>query len=97
LGKKRDCLYFLYFFRHFNDRAVYTCDDGYQIVGMDKVTCNSNGQWNGVTPSCKKATSTAQSRYYCGTPPEMPNAKHNGTKEQVSFFKALFCEKIVSL
>ena len=53
---------------------------------MDKVTCNSNGQWNGVTPSCKKATSTAQSRYYCGTPPEMPNAKHNGTKEQVSCF-----------
>ena len=70
--------------RHFNDRAVYTCDDGYQIVGVDKVTCNSNGQWNGVQPSCKKATSSTQSRYYCGAPPEMPNAKHNGTKEQVS-------------
>ena len=32
----------------------------------------------------KKATSSTQSRYYCGVPPEMPNAKHNGTKEQVS-------------
>ena len=72
------------YFRHFNDRAVYTCDDTYQIVGVDKVTCNSNGQWNGVQPSCKKATSSTQSRYYCGVPPEMPNAKHNGTKEQVS-------------
>ena len=77
------------FSRHFNDRAVYTCDDGYQIVGVDKVTCNSNGQWNGVQPSCKKATSSTQSRYYCGAPPEMPNAKHNGTKEQVSLSVSL--------
>ena len=53
------------------------------------MTCNSNGQWNGVQPSCKKATSSTQSRYYCGAPPEMPNAKHNGTKEQVSSLYAV--------
>ena len=63
---------------------MYTCDNTFQIVGVDKVTCNSAGQWNGVQPTCKKATSSTQSRYYCGVPPEMPNAKHNGTKEQVS-------------
>ena len=70
-------------FRHFNDHAVYTCDDGYQIVGVDKVTCNSNGQWDGVQPTCKQAANGARSRYYCGEPTAIPNAKHNGTKEQV--------------
>ena len=23
----------------FQDRAVYTCDEGYQIVGLEKVVC----------------------------------------------------------
>lgn len=77
------------YLRHFNDRAVYTCDSTHQIVGVDKVTCNSNGEWNGVQPLCKKATSSTQSRYYCGVPPEMPNAKHNGTREQVSLNSSL--------
>ena len=42
--------------RHFNDRAVYTCDDGYQIVGLEQVICNSNGHWSGAQPSCKQVT-----------------------------------------
>ena len=70
--------------RHFNDRAVYTCDDGYQIVGLEQVICNSNGQWSGAQPSCKQGTSSAQSRYYCGNPPVIQHAKHNGSDEQVS-------------
>lgn len=69
--------------RHFNDRAVYTCDDGYQIVGLEQVICKSNGQWSGSQPSCKQGTSSAQSRYYCGTPTIIPHAKHNGSSEQV--------------
>ena len=70
--------------RHFNDRAVYTCDDGYQIVGLEQVICNSNGHWSGAQPSCKQGTSSAQSRYYCGSPPIIQHAKHNGSDEQVS-------------
>jgi hypothetical protein len=72
------------FGRHFNDRAVYTCDDGYQIVGLEQVICNSDGAWSGNQPSCKQASSNAQSRYYCGEPKHIQNAKHNGSKEQVS-------------
>ncbi len=70
-------------FRHFNDRAVYTCEDGYQIVGSEQVLCNSDGLWSGTMPSCKKGSSSAQSRYYCGEPTHIANAKHNGTKDQV--------------
>ena len=73
--------------RHFNDRAVYTCDDGYQIVGLEQVICNSNGKWSGTQPSCKQGTSSSQSRYYCGTPTVIPHAKHNGSSEQVSKLK----------
>lgn len=71
--------------RHFNDRAVYTCDDGYQIVGLEQVICNSDGQWSGAQPSCKQASTNAQSRYYCGEPKHIPNAKHNGSKEQLFY------------
>ena len=28
----------------FKDRAVYTCDEGYQIVGVEKVVCQTSGQ-----------------------------------------------------
>ena len=73
----------LFLSRHFNDRAVYTCDDGYQIVGLEQVICNSDGQWSGNQPSCKQASANSQSRYYCGEPKHIPNAKHNGSKEQV--------------
>ena len=70
--------------RHFNDRAVYTCDDGYQIVGLDQVLCNSNGQWSGEQPTCKQSAYNSQSRFYCGEPTTIPHAKHNGSKEQVN-------------
>ena len=31
-----------------------------------------------------QAASSAQSRYYCGEPTHIPNAKHNGSDEQVN-------------
>ena len=49
--------------RHFNDRAVYTCDDGYQIVGLEQVICNSDGMWSGAQPSCKQGAVNSHSRY----------------------------------
>ena len=75
--------FFAIFNRHFNDRAVYTCDDGYQIVGLEQVICNSDGKWSGAQPTCKQAATNSQSRYYCGEPTIIPNAKHNGSAEQV--------------
>ncbi len=54
-----------------------------QIVGLEQVICNSDGAWSGSQPACKQASSNAQSRYYCGEPTHIPNAKHNGSKEQV--------------
>ena len=50
----RNMLNVFYIFRHFNDRAVYTCDDGYQIVGLEQVICNSDGHWSGAQPMCKQ-------------------------------------------
>ena len=82
--------------RHFNDRAVYTCDDGYQIVGLEQVICNSNGKWSGTQPSCKQGTSSSQSRYYCGTPTVIPHAKHNGSSEQVSKLSKISDFQIIS-
>ena len=53
-GLNLDLDSFFYNFRHFNDRAVYTCDEGYQIVGLDQVICNSDGHWSGAQPMCKQ-------------------------------------------
>ena len=73
---------------------MYTCDEGYQIVGLDQVICNSNGHWSGSQPSCKQGTSSAQSRYYCGNPPVIQHAKHNGSEEQVKIESIFFLKKL---
>ena len=36
------------------DRAVYTCDQGHRLVGVDKVVCQTSGQWSGAPPRCTK-------------------------------------------
>ena len=44
--------------RHFQARAVYTCDPGYQLVGppgADGVVCQTSGEWSGATPVCQRA------------------------------------------
>ena len=32
--------------------AAYTCDQGYDLVGDEMRTCQTNGQWTGVEPNC---------------------------------------------
>merc|ERR1719204_1056990 len=71
--------------RHFQDRAVYTCDEGYQIVGVEKVVCQTSGQWSGEQPTCKHSSGGAHSPYYCGRPPTIENASHNGSGEQTFY------------
>lgn len=33
-------------------KAVYTCDDGYEIDGNAIITCLTNGSWNSEPPLC---------------------------------------------
>ena len=35
------------------DTATYTCDDGYELIGSDTRTCQSNGEWSGSAPTCE--------------------------------------------
>ena len=34
---------------YFQDRATYTCDEDYTIVGLATVTCQASGRWSGKT------------------------------------------------
>lgn len=45
--------------RLFNDKATYSCEIGYQLIGRDHRTCHATGSWSGVEPFCK------QSGWYC--------------------------------
>ena len=37
----------------FGTRAVYSCAEGFQIVGSNERTCETNGNWTGVEPHCE--------------------------------------------
>ena len=32
--------------------AIYQCSSGYKLSGNAKRVCQSDGNWNGFTPSC---------------------------------------------
>ena len=34
--------------------ATYTCDEGYLLVGEDTRTCQSDMEWSGEAPICKR-------------------------------------------
>ena len=38
----------------FTSRITYGCNDGYELVGRANRYCQSNGQWSGVLPSCRR-------------------------------------------
>jgi len=38
----------------FTSRVTYSCNDGYELVGRANRYCQSNGQWSGVLPSCRR-------------------------------------------
>ncbi|RWS31979.1 hypothetical protein B4U80_04838 [Leptotrombidium deliense] len=33
---------------------TYQCNEGYELVGRANRYCQSNGQWSGVLPSCRR-------------------------------------------
>ena len=37
----------------FPSQAVYSCNNGYTLVGNDMRQCLVDGQWSGVEPSCE--------------------------------------------
>ena len=36
-----------------SDRAIYTCDNGYELFGTNNVTCQPSGNWSGSPPTCE--------------------------------------------
>ena len=54
-------------------------------MGMEKVVCQTSGQWSGEQPTCKYSSGGGHSPYYCGNPPKIDNASHNGSEEQTFF------------
>ena len=34
------------------DTATYKCDNGFELMGSEVVTCESNSEWSGVIPTC---------------------------------------------
>lgn len=37
----------------FNGRAKFTCDDGFNLIGEDTLTCLASGSWSSEVPTCK--------------------------------------------
>ena len=43
------------------DTATYTCDDGYELVGVQVLNCQSNGMWDNSPPICRRELQILQS------------------------------------
>ena len=41
---------------HVRDTCVVMCDPGYELIGDEIWTCQSNGSWNGTEAMCGKGT-----------------------------------------
>ena len=38
----------------FEDEAIYECNEGFEIVGNSRRSCQSTGSWSGTAPTCKQ-------------------------------------------
>ena len=69
------------------DRASYTCDSGYELVGLSSRICQNNGQWSGDAPTCESksfsiTTECISLRFNvsivrCPNLPNIPNGRVN--------------------
>jgi len=53
----------------YNSTATYTCTNCFSMTGDAKRTCQADGTWSGVQPTCTLAD--------CGMPPDPANGKAN--------------------
>ena len=53
-----------------NDRATFTCNDGYELVGDSSLICLSGGTWDSSPPVCQGPTGN-RSQY------DLPFIAHN--------------------
>ena len=40
--------------RDVGSEATYDCDEGFELEGPQRRTCQSNGAWSGRVPTCKR-------------------------------------------
>ncbi|KAI5725568.1 hypothetical protein M8J77_017209 [Diaphorina citri] len=64
--------------RLFSDKAVYSCEPGYNVVGPKERVCQADGSWSGPTPTCKQ-------NLFCGLPPVINHARVNAASTQTTF------------
>nr|CAB3266736.1 sushi, von Willebrand factor type A, EGF and pentraxin domain-containing protein 1-like [Phallusia mammillata] len=38
------------------ETIVFTCDEGYELMGAEEVVCQDNGDWSDVEPTCEAVT-----------------------------------------
>ena len=38
----------------FEDEAIYECNEGFEIVGNSRSSCQSTGSWSDTAPTCKQ-------------------------------------------
>jgi len=36
----------------FGDVVTFSCSTGFQLFGVDSITCGADGQWSAVAPEC---------------------------------------------
>ncbi|XP_027727463.1 membrane cofactor protein-like isoform X1 [Vombatus ursinus] len=62
----------------FGSRIVYSCDEGYTLIGDDTRNCEVNGNqvlWSGSVPYCKINN--------CVPPPNIQDGKHSGVNKDI--------------
>ena len=41
---------------NFESRAEFTCDETYNLKGLQQLVCMSNGYWSGPPPTCTRTS-----------------------------------------
>ncbi|XP_055949631.1 limulus clotting factor C-like isoform X2 [Argiope bruennichi] len=62
----------------FGQSLQYFCNQGYELVGNNVLTCLSSGQWTSQTPSCQRisiADTSSRQPFFCGYPDQKPNSR----------------------
>ncbi|CAB3368986.1 Hypothetical predicted protein [Cloeon dipterum] len=65
--------------RLFGEKAIYTCQEGWNLVGLQDRSCQADGQWSGDAPICTKESA------FCGEAPKIEFARHTAPIDQLSF------------